>query len=210
MRHIQGFVFVVVGAVVAPGLAHAQATEEASATATAEPDAKIWLGGHVGVSPVGTIKAEVLDMTVENDTEVAFEIGAHFDYRVMPFLSVGLAPAVILNIKGENATDSASQLDLPLRIAGGANVFPKLRLYGFAQPGYSILFPPSDDSGETRHPSGFMIGFGAGAGFHVAPRLAITGEIGYHLRFLSDSEQGVELTFQDNYLTFSLGIAAGL
>lgn len=208
---VVSFAFVVM-AVVAPGLAHAQGMTESVAP-------RVWLGAHFGLSPVGSLKATAKangnEASMDFDASTAYEIGAHFDFQVLPFLSVGLAPAFLFNIKSPNDTDSAKQLDLPLRITAGANLIPQLRLYGFVAPGYTILFPPSDpDTGETMHPSGFMIGFGGGAGFKVTPKLAFTGEIGYQLRYPSETETvlgtPVDLTLQDNFLTFAIGIVAGL
>lgn len=202
----------VVMAVVAPRLAHAQGMTES----VAEP--KVWLGGHVGLSPVGTLKAKVSsqgnELSDSVDTATAVELGAHVDFRIMPFLSVGLAPAVLLNIKGQDDKDSASQLDLPLRVTAGGNVMPQLRLYGFVAPGYTILFPPADSMGNSDRLSGFMVGFGGGVGFNVAPKFAVIGELGYQFRFPSETRTvgtaPVDLQIQANYLTFSLGVAAGL
>jgi hypothetical protein len=202
----------VVMAVVAPGLAHAQGMTESAA----EP--RVWLGGHFGLSPVGTLKATAKangnEASNSVDTATAFEVGAHFDVKIMPFLSVGLAPAVLLHVKGQDDTDSASQLDLPLRVTAGGNVMPQLRIYGFVAPGYTILFPPADQMGNSDRLSGFMVGFGGGVGFHVAPRFAVTGELGYQFRFPSETRTvlgtPVDLTIQANYLTFALGVVAGL
>ncbi len=189
------------------GSAHAQAvTDPASGP-------KLWLGGHLGLSPLGTVKAEALGMSVSNDAGTAFELGGRVEYQVAPFLSIGIAPAILLGVKAKDATDSASQLDLPLRVAIGGEVAPRIRLYGFAAPGYTILFPPSDANGNTTHPSGFMIGFGGGAAFRLAPKFTLAGELGYQFRFLSDTEQvlgqSVDVSAQDNFLTFTVAATAG-
>ena len=202
----------VVMAVVAPGLAHAQGMTES----VAEP--KLWLGGHLGLSPIGTLKAKASaqggELSDSVDTATAYELGAQFDFRIMPFLSVGLAPAVLLHIKGQDDKDSASQLDLPIRVTAGGNVMPQLRIYGFVAPGYTILFPPADDMGNSDRLSGFMVGFGGGVGFKVAPRFAVTGELGYQFRFPSETQTvlgtPVDVTLQDNFLTFAIGVVAGL
>jgi hypothetical protein len=203
---IVSFAFVV-AAVVVPGWAHAQGMTESH-------DAKLWLGGHLGLSPIGTLKAETLGTSASVDAATAFEIGGRAEYQITPLLSIGFAPSIILNVKGKDADNSASQLDLPLRLAVGGEVAPKLRLYGFAAPGYTILFPPSSSSGNTTHPSGFMIGFGGGVGFRVAPRFSVNGELGYQFRFLSETEmvgsQSVDASAQFNYLTFTVAAVAGL
>jgi len=210
MRNIRSvivsFAFVV-AAIVAPGLAHAQGMTESH-------DAKLWLGGHLGLSPIGTLKAEALGTSASVDAATAFEIGGRAEYQIMPLLSIGFAPSIMLNVKAKDADNSSSQLDLPLRIVAGGDVAPKIRLYGFAAPGYTIMFPPSDSMGNTTHPSGFMIGFGGGVGYRVAPRFSLNGELGYQFRFVSETamvgSQSVDVSGQFNYLTFTVAAVAGL
>ena len=178
--------------------------------ASAAPESTVWLGGGLGLSPTGTLKAEIpaANFMISGDTATAYGISGLFEARVTPNISIGFAPNLIFNVKGADETDSATEIDLPLRLAAGADVAPSVRLYGFASPGYSILFPP--DGGDVGNPSGFMIGFGGGAGFLVAPNVMVTGELGYQLRFLSATPRGVEVTYKSNYLTLGLGIVAGL
>jgi outer membrane protein with beta-barrel domain len=214
MRHMQAFVVSLVTgalAVAAPGSAHAQAVANPVAEPVAEP--KMWAGGHLGLSPIGTLKADAMGMSASNDAATAFEIGGRFEYQVAPLISIGVAPAILFGVKAKDANDSASQLDLPLRIAVGGEVAPKVRLYGFAAPGYSILFPPSDANGNTTHPSGFMIGFGGGVGYRVAPTFMIAGELGYQFRFWSETVNvlgtSIDVSAQDDFLTFGIAATAG-
>jgi outer membrane protein with beta-barrel domain len=211
MRHMQAFVvslvaFGIVG-MIAPGSAHAQAVADPAA------GPKVWIGGHLGLSPIGTLKAEVMGTSNSTDAATAFEIGGRLEFQVAPQVSIGVAPAILFGVKGKDASDSASQLDLPLRIAVGGEVAPQIRLYGFAAPGYSILFPPSSGTGNSDHPSGFMIGFGGGIGFRLAPNFTLAGELGYQFRFWSESATvlgtSIDVSAQDNFLTFSLAAMAG-
>lgn len=211
MRHMQAFVvslvaFGVVG-IVAPGSARAQAVADPAS------DAKIWVGGHLGLSPLGTLKAEAMGTSDSTDAATAFEIGGRLEFQVAPLVSIGIAPTILLGVKSKDASDSATQLDLPLRIAVGGEVAPKIRIYGFAAPGYSILFPPSSGTGDTQHPSGFMIGFGGGVGYRIAPKFTLAGELSYQFRFWSESVDvlgtSVDISAQDNFLTFSLAATAG-
>jgi len=192
---------------IAPGRAHAQAVADPAS------DAKMWVGGHLGLSPIGSIKADAEGMSTSTDPATAFELGARFEYQVSPRVSIGLAPTILFGVKGKDENDSASQLDLPLRVTVGGEVAPKIRIYGFAGPGYSILFPPSRGTGDTQHPSGFMIGFGGGVGYRIAPKLTLAGELGYQFRFLSQTEdvfgQSIDVSAQDNFLTFSVAATAG-
>jgi hypothetical protein len=193
--------FVVFVAVAAPGLAQAQS----------EPGPKVWLGGSFGLSPVGTLKAKVeaANLDASTDAEVAFQINGLIDFHVAPYLSIGFAPGIIFNVKGSGDDSSGSELDLPVRVTLGGPVAPKVRLYGFVSPGYSIFYPPSD-ADTLGHPAGFMLGFGGGAGFRVAPGVMLTGELGYQFRFLSNTVNNVDFSLQNNYLTFAVGIVAAI
>jgi hypothetical protein len=188
-------------AMVVPGLAHAQS----------EPGPKVWIGGSLGLSPVGTLKAKVdaLNLDASDDAGVAFQINGLIDFRVTPLLSIGFAPGIIFNVKATNDDTSGSELDLPIRVTLGGPVAPKIRMYGFVSPGYSIFYPPSD-ADALGHPAGFMLGFGGGAGFRVAPGVMLTGELGYQFRFLSNTVNGVDFTLQNNYLTFAVGLVAAI
>jgi len=205
MRHIQKLLtLVIVVCVAAPGLAHAQAAG----------DPTIWFGGSLGLSPLGTVKGQINLPPVgvfntSQDSATGFQINALIDVRVAPFLSIGFAPGLLLNVKPSNGNDSGSMIDLPLRVTLGAPVAPKVRLYGFASPGYSILFPPSGND-NAGHPSGFMIGFGGGVGYRVAPKIAVTGELGYQFRFLSSTVNGLDASADVDYLTIALGVVAAI
>ena len=211
MRHMQAFVVSLIACgvvgVVAPGSARAQEVTVPAA------GPKMWVGGQVGVSPIGTFKGDSSGVSLSADTATAFEVGGRFEYQMTPLLSIGIAPAFRFNIKDKDADESASQLDVPLRIAVGGDVASAIRVYGFAMPGYTFLFPPKDEQGNSYNASGFMIGFGGGVAFRVGPKFSLSGELGYQLRFPSGSVQGagqsVDVSFQDNYLTFTVGAAAG-
>jgi hypothetical protein len=201
MRHIHALVAIGV-AMWAPGRAQAQDAVEPA----------LWLGGQLGLSPVGTLKVDAQGASGSADAATALELGGRLEYAVHPMISIGFAPALVFNVKGTNDNTSGSQLDLPLRVHVGGLVAPTVRLYGFAAPGYSILFPPS--GGDDQHPSGFMIGFGGGARIRVAPRFALAGELGYQFRFLSETVtalgQRVDVSEQVNYLTFTIAAVAAL
>ena len=207
MRHMQSFLVMLVAlgvvGIAAPGSAHAQAVADPA------EGPKMWVGGQAGLSPIGTLKADVAGMSLSADTATAFEIGGRFDYQVTPLISIGIAPAIRFSVKGKDDTDSASQFDVPLRVAVGGDVTPMIRVYGFAAPGYTFLFPPKDANGNSTNASGFMIGFGGGAAYRVAPKFMVSAELGYQFRFPSGSVQGVDVSYQDNYLTFAVGAAAG-
>jgi hypothetical protein len=202
MRHIHALVAIGV-AMWAPGRAQAQDAVEPA----------LWVGGHLGVSPLGTLKVDAQGAMGSADAATALELGGRLEFAVHPMISIGFAPTLVFNVKGTNDNTSGSQLDLPLRVHVGGVVAPNLRLYGFAAPGYSILFPPSG-GGDDNHPSGFMIGFGGGVRYRLAPRFALAGELGYQFRFVSETVtalgQQVDVSEQVNYLTFTVAAVAAL
>jgi outer membrane protein with beta-barrel domain len=207
MRHIQALAvsLVAFGAVgvVAPGSAHAQAVADPAS------GPRMWVGAQLGLSPIGTLKADVAGTPVSGDAETAFEVGGRFEYQVTPLLSIGIAPSFRFHIKSKDDPDSESQLDVPLRIAAGWDVAPMVRVYGFAAPGYTFLFPPNDPQGNSTSASGFMLGFGGGAAYRLAPKFTLSGELGYQFRFPSGSADGMDVSYQDNFLTLTVGAAAG-
>jgi hypothetical protein len=211
MKSRQVFVKVVVAGVVglvAPGLVHAEAPgapASGGSLGAPGPESKLWIGGDFGVSPVGTLKASAQGQSSSLDSATAFGIGGLIDYHVTPIISVGFAPNLLFNVKATSDNDSGSELDLPIRVSAGGDVAPKVRLYGFLAPGYSIYFPPSNGQGDIGHPSGFMLGLGGGAGFQVAPKVMLTGELGYQFRFSSVNFAGTDISLQINYLTFAAG-----
>ena len=208
MRSMLMFVVFVMGvAAAAPGQAEAQYA----------PDSQTWIGGSVGLSPVGTLKSTASGgPTFTSDAAIAFQINGLLDYRVTPLLSIGFAPGIIFNVTTSEGDKSGTELDLPIRLAIGGPVAPKVRFYGFVSPGYSVLFPPSGNGGA--HPSGLMLGFGGGVGISVARGVMLTGELGYQFRFLSTTETfqvlntvvTTNVSLQENYLTLAVGIVAAI
>jgi hypothetical protein len=183
----------------------------ASLYAQPASESGISIGGTVAVSPVGTFKASSGNVSNSVDLETAYGIGGLVEYRISRNVSVGFAPSVTLHVRGKDDTSSGTELDLPLRLAVGAPVAPKLHLYGFVSPGYTILYPPDTlDNLDIGNPSGFMIGLGGGMATQVGSGVFLTGEIGYQFRFPSTTVQGVDISLDVNYLTLSLGIVVML
>jgi hypothetical protein len=196
----------VAAAALLPTLAHAQDT----AISSASSDSTVFVGGNLQMLPVGTWDVSANGQDTSGDTAAAFAIGALAEVRVNPIFSVGLAPRYIFNVKGANDTQSASQLDLAVRFAAGTDVAPKARLYGFVAPGYSWMFTPSNGMTDVANPSGLIVGFGGGASYEIAPKIALTGELGYQLGFQSFDVNGTNVGSKDNYLQLGIGLVAAL
>jgi len=109
------------------------------------------------------------------DMAVAYGIGLHFDYAVIPGLTVGVAPQVLLHVIGKDASgDSAKAYDLLARVAYTYTVAPKIGIYAEVLPGYSIVSPPSGDSAK-----GFVIAGGIGGAMDVSDQVFINLGVGY-------------------------------
>ena len=142
MRHVQALVgFVVIGLLPA-GVAHAQSAPPAGSAS------KVWAGGHLGLSPLGTLEASALGVTVSNDAATAFEIGGLIEFHAAPILSIGFQPTLLLNVKGTNANQSGSELDLPLRVAVGSEVAPPAATLRLRDPGILDLVPATGLAGQ--------------------------------------------------------------
>src|ERR1044071_1534785 len=200
-RHMRARTMLVVLAAVAmraPRPGHAQA-------ATEPPwDARLWYGADLKVSPIGTETITSPGREGTSDISPVYTLGAVFDFRALPFVSIGVAPSVILN-------SDSMLLDLPARMTVGAQVAPGTRLYAFGTAGYehSIGFPSDDPNGESAR--GVVVSAGAGVAHRIMPRLAVTGEIGYQVHFMTESifdDEHVDISVRVRCLSLSIGLMA--
>jgi hypothetical protein len=141
-------------------------------------------GAQLQVVPGGEVDGELSTVlggiNASPDLETAFGIAAIGEYVVHRHVTVGLAPRVVLGLKfDEDADDSGTQLDIPIR-ATGRLFFGKLAVHGFVSAGYSIIFVPDPSENiDLDNPTGFVFGLGAGAAYQLGKNLAIAGELGY-------------------------------
>jgi hypothetical protein len=167
---------------------------------------KMEIGGRASLMPAGTLKLAARGNTASFDAATAFAFGGTFAYDLAPNFSIGAAPQLIINVKSKDDTTSAKQLDLLARATAHLPTGDGLELYGFAAPGFSMIFLPEDD--ET--PSGFLLGFGAGVAYAMSPTLTFTAELGYQLGFQSTTIQGVNVDVQSDYLHLGVGLRSAL
>jgi hypothetical protein len=191
--------------------ANAQGTPEAaptgepagttSAAATAGmPNSKMRVGLNLVPMPFGTLKANVGGADFSADTAFAFGVAAFFDYSITPNIFIGVGPQYILNVKGKDADGSAAkELDLQLRLGGGAPVAEKIQIYGYLSPGYGIIMPPEGDSAK-----GLMLGIHAGGMMDVSPTVFVAAELGYQLGFQKVNSTDLKSNF------FQIGLGGGL
>lgn len=189
-------------AILLPRLAHAQAAPEPAW------DARRWYGADLKVSPIGTQTSMSPGREGTSDLDTMYTIGAMFDIRALPFVSIGVAPSVILNWAFRG---SSMLLDLPVRTTAGAQVTAATRLYAFGTAGYehTIGFPSDDPNEESAR--GFVVTAGAGLAHRIMPGLAVTGEIGYQVHFMTASifdDEHVDISLRLRCLSLSIGLMA--
>jgi hypothetical protein len=153
----------------------------AAAPAVAHADTLV--GAQLQIMPGGEVDGEG---DFDGDLETAYGIAFTAEYPVHPNITIGLAPRIAFGIKLEDQDDGGIMLDIPVRVTGRFLVMPKLALYGFVAPGYSLIFP-EDWPENASDPSGFIFGFGGGAAFRIGHNLALVGELGYTAGFHSST-----------------------
>lgn len=162
------------------------ALAEEAGSVSASASSKMRVQAQVEMLPVGDVEIGVDDQSQSYDAELAYGISAAFDYAVTPYLSVGVAPRLVLNVRPDGSEfeddDAGKQLDLRARVLAHLPVAPKLEVFGSLTPGYSIAM---FDDGEIDDPKGFSIGGALGATYDVNPAMYLTGEVGYTKAFTS-------------------------
>jgi hypothetical protein len=140
---------------------------------------------QVEILPLGSAEASIGDASTEGDTDLAYGISATFDYAVTPFLSIGVAPRLVLNVIPEDAEegdDADKQLDLRARIRGHYAVSRGLELHASLMPGYTIVLAGEDGVESAK---GFAVGGSVGVTYDVSPKMFVGGEVGYQHAFTS-------------------------
>lgn len=200
-------IVLVAAAALAPSVAHA------------DPDRAGSAGVDFELLPSGTFETSGgLGGSAKSDADVAYAIGVIAEKPINELVSIGLAPRYVFHVIGKNDSgDSATQLDLRARVAVGHDFSSKLRLYGFAEPGWSILFLPStiEINGNKVHPNGFVLGLGGGLSYALSRSVRGYFELGYQLGYQTWSWSGTVLgqTVTDNgdasdsYLQLGFGVA---
>jgi hypothetical protein len=176
----------------------------ASVTAgtTADSAQKGVLQVQFEMMPVGTVSLKSGPIDISNDTALAGGISARMEYDVLPFLSVGIAPRIIFNVKAEEADESVDEVDLRARVTGHYHVLPGLEVFGFVAPGYSLLLPKT--GALENYPRGFSVGAGAGVNLDVSKSTFVSLEGGYQMGFQEFQDADVELS--TDYLHVGLGV----
>jgi hypothetical protein len=189
----------------APGSSASGETPPATATtnapAAAPSDSKMRIGLNVVPMPfLGKLSASVAGISASTDAAFAFGVMPVFDYALNSTFFVGLGPMYTFNVKGKDSMgDAAKEIDIMLRVGGGAPVAEKIQVYGYLSPGYSIVSVPQGDS-----PKGFVVGAHAGGMMDITPSAFVNAELGYQMGFQSVSGADFKTSF------FQIGLGAGM
>jgi hypothetical protein len=194
----------------------APAPEAASAPRAPNRRPAVRIGGELALLPLGTLTAEVGSEEASFDSVVTLGVGGVLQIPLGEIFTIDFAPRIVFNVKSEEDTDSATELDLRVRLTAGGYVAPNARLYAALQPGYSFLFVPIDPPAgvEMSTPSGLTFGIGAGAMFRVSPGVHLTTEVGYQFGFqgttISAQGQSVDVDLTSSFLHLAGGVLLDL
>jgi opacity protein-like surface antigen len=161
--------------------------------------------------PLGTGKQSIGGQSMSQDAALAYGISAAFDYAVTPYLSVGLAPRLVLNIKPSDQEGGTTdkEIDLRARVLGHVAVAPGLEIYGAVSPGYAFVLPGTDGVDTAK---GFAIAGAAGLTYDVSPALFLGAEVGYQRAFTSAdimTAPGQKVSTDLDLSYMHIGIGAG-
>ncbi len=176
-------------------------TATTTAPEAAHSDSKMRIALNVVPMPfLGKLKASGGGIDVSTDAAFAFGVMPIFDYALNSNFFVGLGPMYTFNVKGKDGSgDAAKEIDIMLRVGGGAPVADKVQVYGYLSPGYSIISPPQGDS-----PKGFVVGAHAGGMMDITPSAFVNAELGYQMGFQSVSGGDLKTSF------FQIGLGGGM
>jgi hypothetical protein len=184
---------------------------------------KGFLGADFELLPNGSITIGSGNNNNTNDAQAATAVGVIAETQVDELVTVGLAPRYVFGINAKNSTgDSSSQLDLRARVTVGGRVgVPKLRVYGFGEPGWSIVFIPQSVrlNNQSYHPNGFVINAGGGLSYELSSSLRGYFELGYQWGFQGTTINvtapplpvvTADVTASDNFFQLGFGLQAAL
>jgi len=190
-----------IGLFSAIALAQPAASAPGSETVAPTSIGKMRLFLDVLPAPLGRVKESSGMSESSEDAAFAFGVRAAFDASLNDYLFVGFGPQALFNVKGKNSSKTNKQFDLSLRLGAHALIADNVHLYGFLSPGYSIL--ALEGSNSAKGPS---LGVALGALFSLpGTRFFVNAELGYHMTFLSLSEDGATGDLKTNYPLIALG-----
>ena len=176
---------------------------------TTGTDSKMAVQAQFEVLPIGSFKGTVADTSTSTDSAVAYGISGMFEYALTPYLSVGVAPRLVLNVISDdaNAQDTSDkELDLRARLRVHYPVASGVELYASVMPGYTFVLASEDGVDSS---TGFAVAGAAGATYNLSPKLFLNGEVGYQRAFTSTDvmlgSQSINTDLDVSYMHIGLG-----
>ena len=96
--------------------------DDTSLSATA-PAPKMRAQAQIELLPIGTGEGKIGDTSMSTDTAMAYGVSAMFDYAITPYLSIGVAPRLVLNVISDKPDDGYDAERVSLRWAGSRDRF---------------------------------------------------------------------------------------
>jgi hypothetical protein len=177
-------------------------------TSTAGGPPKLTVQAQAELMPLGSASASMNGSSVGIDSAVAYGVSAGVDYAVTPYLRVGAAPRLVLNVKSDDpmVDRAGKEIDLRARITGHVPLAHGLELSASLLPGYSIVTSGQDGVDDLK---GFALGGAVGLTYDLSPHSFVGAELGYQRAFTSaETEilgQKVDVDIAMSYMHIGLG-----
>jgi hypothetical protein len=187
-----------------------------AAPAHAQGDTGMELGVKGMLLPTGTLFGEATRGLFlawgDTDAALAGGVSPFVDFRLDPYISLGLGPEFIFGVKpSDSDSEPGTLINVNARIKLGAPASQMISLYALVTPGWSIiLLPDAAMDAGLDDPTGFEIGFAGGVQANFDPRLGAFFELGYQWGYQNSSKSTPAGTAEFtgvNYLMLNLGIA---
>ena len=178
--------------------------------ARGEDASKVRVGVTLVPTPIGLLEVREPG-TAEEGVRSGFAFGVMpvVDFALHRNVFVGLAPSYTFHVRAVGAdpdVQPGNELDILLRLGGGANVVDRLYLYGYLAPGYSF----TRDLPNNTHSRGPVLGFHAGGMFDATARFFVNAELGYQKGFQKTSVDGIDIDYNTNFIQVGLGTGVRL
>src|SRR6185436_17018970 len=137
---------------------------------TERANKRVSLGAQVELAPYGQLSGGTDDASIDEDAAFAYGVAANLDFHLNRYLSIGLAPRLILNVTSKDQDedqeddDALKQVDARVRVKGTFPVGTGFDLYGYVAPGYSWIMADDNNFGpvEIDDATGLVVAFAAG------------------------------------------------
>jgi hypothetical protein len=131
----------------------------------------------------------------------AFAVGGALTlgYEVIPGLTVGVAPQLIVNGKvKDDPGPGDKQMDLMARVAYSVPIADIAAIYAEVMPGYSMLYPSSTGTAK-----GFVLAFGIGAAIDLGDQAFASLGVGLEKGY---QNQTAAAYYRADYVRVALGV----